>query len=107
MSGSNLSGSNLSEQSPTSLLLAAWGEVPDDLCRDLMRYDAANHPRPESFNTWAAGGACPYTGCKWGRSANFFQKTSLWSPDLLLSPPKSALELAERLIAAKCVKGEA
>jgi hypothetical protein len=35
--------------SPAVMLLAQWQNVSDDLCLELMRYDAANHPSPYLF----------------------------------------------------------
>lgn len=101
LSRANLSGANLSGAwlAPTSALLAAWGPVSDDLCRELMRYDAANHPDPSAFDRWAQGGPCPYTGVQWLRVAVFEQRKECWSP----GPSLSALELLYRLAAEKGV----
>lgn len=116
LSGSNLLGSNLlcadlsgatwSDDtiwpSPTMLLLALWGNVSPALCRELMRYDAANHPvGAKAFTAWAKkGGACPYADCRWGRAANFHEAKDHWSP----GPAKSALWLAQQLLKEKLVK---
>ena len=81
--GSHLRGSNLSEAnlpSPGMILLAQWGEVSDALCGELMRYDAANHPDPSSFDRWAETGLCPYEDCLIQRSVNFKQKKSSGRP---------------------------
>lgn len=84
---------------PSVLLLANWGEVPKDLCRDLMRYDAANHPTPKAFDRWAKGGPCPYGNDEgqmqagFARAANFEQEAEYWKP----GRPPSALNLVERL----------
>jgi len=104
LSKANLSGADLrwaNLPSPTMLLLANWGNVylSNELCIELMRYDAANHPKPELFNKWANGGDCPYNGIKWQRCANFQERKDLWSP----GPAKSALELAMMLLKEKCV----
>jgi hypothetical protein len=101
LSGANLSGADLSQSwlTPPAALLAAWGEVSDDLCRELMRYDAANHPDPSTFDRWAQGGPCPYEGSRWLRAAEFNQKRGVWSP----GPSLSALELLYRLAAEKGV----
>ena len=102
--GANLYEANLSGISPPSILLANWGNVSDELCRDLMRYDCANHPDgKKAFDAWADGGGCPYSGCKWGRGAIFTERRELWS----YGSAQSALKLAERLIAEKCKDVEA
>jgi len=105
LSGAYLSEANLSGISPPSILLANWGNVSDELCRDLMRYDCANHPDgKKAFDAWADdGGGCPYSGCKWGRAAIFTERRELWSYGSALP----ALKLAERLIAEKCKDVEA
>ena len=83
---------------PTMILLASWGEVSNKLCRDLMRYDAQNHPDGNPrFTEWAEGGACPYNNIKWQRCANFTEKRELWKP----GDAPTALQLAERLIKEK------
>ncbi len=99
--GACLAGANLTEArvSPPALLFAAWGAVSDDLCRDLMRYDAANHPDgAAAFQRWADGCGCPYGATQWLRAANFTERRKCWEP----GPAPSALELCERLIAEKC-----
>ena len=87
---------------PTMMLLANWGEVSDDLCRDLMRFDAANHPEPQKFNDWANNGECPYANVAYGRAATFNQNKDLWAPSLLDLPPSRPIELVERLLKEKC-----
>jgi hypothetical protein len=85
--GANLSRANLSMAdlsgtylpAPTVMLLALWTEVGDDLCRDLMRWDAMNHPDPRAFQRWAEGGPCPYTGVGMGRAAHFQERKELFS----------------------------
>ena len=103
LSWANLSGAHLSRArgvSPPMVLLASWGDVSDDLCADLMNYDAANHPNGNAaFAAWVKGGACPYDGCRVARSANFAERKDCYRPD---RPPQSALQLMDRLIAEKC-----
>ena len=109
--GANLRGANLRSAdltdadltgvqwpAPTSVLLAFWSDVSDQLCLELMRYDAANHPDPSAFDRWAAGGACPYAGVHVQRSANFTERRGLWSP----GPALSAYALMQMLLAEKC-----
>ena len=100
----NLQGADL--PSPPEILLASWGRVSDELTTLLMRYDAANHPTGiEAFNKWAAfPKICPYTNCLWARSANFSEDPSLWNPG---APVKTALELAQMLLAECCKMDEA
>jgi len=104
--GANLGGAELDYYCPPMLLLAYWGDVSDALCLDLMRYDAANHPNPVTFLTWANGGPCPYNNVNVTRSANFTEKKKLIKDDFLSLPVKSAYELAERLIAEKTKRQE-
>ena len=98
--GADLSGANL--PSPPAMLLASWGDVSPELCRDLMRYDAANHPDPSAFDRWAKGGKCPYAGMKIERSARFIQQATLWSP----GEAPSAYQLMVRLIREKCADSD-
>jgi len=100
----NLSDANLRGVAPPAVLLARWGQVSDDLCCDLMRYDAANHPQgSKAFTAWAKGGDCPYSNCEWARAANFQEWRELWKP----GTSQSALKLAVRLLNEKCnIKGE-
>jgi hypothetical protein len=127
LSGANLSGANLSWANlsganligadlrwakasleikqwpaPTMVLLANWGAVSDALCRDLMRYDAANHPNPKKFIIWAKGGECPYSDMNIERSANCQHKSSLIKKNFLSLKPKSAYELMQALLKEKC-----
>jgi uncharacterized protein YjbI with pentapeptide repeats len=103
--GTKLSGADLKDiinLSPVYFLLADWGEVSDELCTELMRYDAANHPNPELFLEWARNdGSCSYSGISIERAANFKEKKSLYSP----GPSKSAYELMKMVIRERC-KGE-
>ena len=86
----NLKGANL--PSPPEVLLASFGALPDGLTADLMAYDAACHPDPESFTRWATivatrAGPCPYNGGRVQRAANFSQRPSLWDPARPLRRP--------------------
>ena len=96
LSGANLRGATL--PSPPEVLLAHWGSVSAAMCLALMRYDASNHPRPESFEKWVKTGICPYDGVKVERAANFHENRKLWRP----GPAKSAYELMVRVIREKC-----
>jgi uncharacterized protein YjbI with pentapeptide repeats len=116
LSGANLTGADLSMAyllgakhdartvwpDPEKMLLANWETVSGDLCRDLMRYDAAHHPDGDApFTNWSLGGTCPYLGYTVAvRAANFYQQRSLWSP----GPAPSAEELVERLLAEKTLR---
>jgi hypothetical protein len=92
----NLRGADL--PSPNDILLAQWCEVSDELCIDLMKYDASNHPDPSSFDLWKEYGKCPFINIKIQRSANFKEKKELW----IMGPAKSAFELMKMLIREKC-----
>jgi len=80
---------------PTMVLLANWRNrnLSRDLIRELMRYDAANHPDGTvAFNRWSKGGHYedyPYRSQKIERAANFTEDPNLWEP----GPSKSAYEL--------------
>ena len=106
LGGANLGGAKWSDATHwptiTAVLLASWGEVSDDLCRDLMRYDACCHPDPTAFDRWAAGGPCPYDGLKIQRAAHFQEKKELWVPG-----PVRTYDLFTRLLAEKLVKENA
>ena len=102
----NLSRVNLSRAdlpSPTMVLLASWGQVSDDLCADLMNYDAACHPDPWAFERWVATARCPYEGVKFARSANFGERRGLWDPSRPLCRP---WDLMVRVIREKCMDSD-
>jgi hypothetical protein len=50
------------------------------LIRDLMIWDAQNHPYPKRFNTWAKSrrNRCPYAGLSLHRAARFHENWSYW-----------------------------
>ena len=98
--GADLRGANL--PSPTMVLLASWGEVSDDLCRDLMRYDAACHDDPGAFDRWKADGLCPYNCRKFQRAANFNERWELYSP----GPAERPWDLMVRVIREKCADSD-
>jgi hypothetical protein len=60
------------------VLLASWENVSLQLCADLMLYDASAHQKPESFDAWANGGPCPYSGVRVQRAANFIERKEAW-----------------------------
>ena len=106
LSGANLRGADLRRADlryiPAPLvLLAQWGELPDALTLDLMRYDAANHPEPERFLRWADDGPCPYSGLSLARAANFTERRELIKADFLGLPVKSAWDLTCELAEVK------
>jgi uncharacterized protein YjbI with pentapeptide repeats len=84
--------------SPAMVLLADWGSVSDELCIELMRYEAHNHPKPELFDAWSRGGPLPWGTSSFGRCADFSLCRWLWSP----GPAKSAYELACMVLKEKC-----
>ena len=93
----DLRGANL--PAPTMLLLADWGTVSPRLCRELMRYDAANVPDgTKRFNAWAKGGRCPYADLKIQRVAYFTQDRRHWRP----GPAKSAYDLMVMCLRERC-----
>jgi hypothetical protein len=97
--GANLTRANL--PSPTMVLLASWGDLPEPLTRQAMAYDAACHPDPEAFARWAASptGKCPYDGAKVGRACNFREARKLWDPAL---PCPRPYDLMCAILEAKC-----
>ena len=97
LSNANLSSADL--PAPAMFLLCSWGAVSDKLTTELMRYDASNHPNPEKFDEWAAGGDCPYQS-GFQRCANFTEKRDLWKK----GKTKSARELALMLFKEKKIK---
>ena len=96
MEGANMEGANL--PSPTVVLLASWGVVSNELCADLMLWDASNHPDPAKFDVWANGGDCPYRGVKVQRAANFSESRALWGKGEMCRP----YDLMVRVLAEKC-----
>jgi hypothetical protein len=99
--GADLSGADL--PSPTLVLLASWGQVSDDLCADLMNYDAACHPDPLAFERWVETARCPYEDVKFDRSANFDECRGLWDPSRPLCRP---WDLMVRVIREKCMDSD-
>jgi hypothetical protein len=107
--GANLRGADLrwanlcgAKYSITSVLLAYWGDVSPDLCRDLMRLDAEALPNgAELMQQWADGGPCPLdmSGGYW-RAANFRELREHWEP----GPAPTLWELWQRLAEEKGVK---
>jgi hypothetical protein len=103
--GANLYGANLKGAklpSPSVVLLASWGVVSDELCADLMRYDAFFHDYKKSFDRWADGGLCPYNCKKFQRAANFSETKELWK----WGPPKNGFSLMVRCIQEKCANSD-
>ena len=94
--GADLSGARL--PAPTVVLLAAWGALTPALTVEMMRLDAACHPDPAAFDRWAAGGGCPYTGCRVERAANFTESRDLWSPGTCTRP----YDIMVAVLAEKC-----
>ena len=92
----NLRDANL--PSPTMVLLANWGEVSNELCVELMRYDANNHPNPKKFDEWRRGGPCPYNNVKIQRVAHFIEQKTLWKS----GPSKPAYELMVMVLREHC-----
>ena len=95
--------------SPTMVLLVQWGNLPDDLTADLMRFDAWchpdawRHPGPSAFLRWAQdSGPCPYEGAHFQRAALFWERKDLMTPALLRKRPRSPYELTQRLLAECC-----
>jgi hypothetical protein len=85
----NLSDANLRKArlpSPTMVLMADWGKVSDELCADLMQFDAQCHGDPDKFTQWAIGWECPYSNVKYQRAAIFVEKRKLWGKGKVCTP---------------------
>ncbi len=103
LSSANLRGANLSSAklpSPTMVLLANWNEVSDQLCADLMEYDAWAHGDKKAFKKWVKTGSCPYACFPFQRAALFLQKPNLFGKGKLRSP----IELVKKLFKEKGIK---
>ena len=106
LSRANLSGANLSRADlcPAVVLLASWGAVSEALCRDLMAYDASNHPDPTAFTRWATeNGPCPYSDVRVQRCANFTEQRHLYVPN---HPVRSAFALMVDVLREKCAASD-
>ena len=83
------------------ILLAQWGTVSDDLCRQLMRLDAEALPSGSRLMTaWANGGACPLSSGRYERAALFHERKECWKP----GRPWSLWRIWRTLAAEKGVK---
>jgi hypothetical protein len=79
--GADLGGANVEFiKLPSIKLLASLdlGTLSESITIELMRRDAWAHPRPELFDSWAAGGKCPYQNED--RFWLFELKRELWKP---------------------------
>lgn len=63
---------------PTRMLLAYWGMLSSSLTKELMRYDAENHPNKERFRHWVKDHSCPYQDCAIGRVALFSENSTIY-----------------------------
>ena len=63
---------------PTRMLLAHWGILSHSLTKELMRYDAENHPDKERFRQWVKEDSCPYQDCAIGRVALFSENSTIY-----------------------------
>lgn len=88
---------------PTQLLLLNWGSVSDELCVELMRYDASNHSDRSKFDDWVKTDKCPYDNERFQRAANFSESKNLWK-EHGYAQPKSAYELVIMLFKEKEIK---
>jgi len=98
LSSANLRLANLFNTKLPSIgmvFLASWSEVSDQLCLELMRYDASLCGG--SFEKWVEKNICPFDGQMFTRSINFKEKKELWSP----GSAKNALELCMMLLKEK------
>ena len=87
---------------PPVVLLANWGKCSDALTVQLMMYDASNHHDPKSFDTWKKTTACPYSGVKYQRAANFTESAKLWPGWNPRKKIKSAYQLMQFLLEEHC-----
>ena len=89
---------NANLPAPTMVLFANWGEVSDELCKFLMKYDASNHPYPGAFDVWQKSLICPYYNLNIQRAACFQEERELWDSSVEL---KSAYELMVMVLEEK------
>ena len=83
LEGANLSGA---KYSVLAVLQADWGKVSDELCRELMQWDAACSPTPEAFQAWTDGSPdCPCAQIL--RAFHFQESRELYVP----GPPTKTL----------------
>ena len=83
LEGANLSGA---KYSVLAVLQADWGKVSDELCRELMQWDAACSPTPEAFQAWTDGSPdCPCAQIL--RAFHFREARDLYVP----GPPTKTL----------------
>ena len=81
LSDSNLRDSNLSGAyyNLHNILQIQFTNL--DCITEAMKHDAANHPKPELFDEWAKGGACPYQKYPNTRLINgFMPHREFWKP---------------------------
>lgn len=103
--GANLEGAcvqNVLWSAPTTVLLADWGHLPDDLARQAMAFSASCHPDPAAFTRWAAGGDDPYEDVNVQRSVVFRARRELWTDDLI-GLHVNPYNLMTAILAFKCV----
>jgi hypothetical protein len=105
--GTNLRKANLRKANlvkallpaPQQVLLADWGIVSNGLTLELMRYDAASHPDPQSrFHLWATTGTCPYANVPVERAALFREAADLW----IYGPAKRPYDLMVMVLRELC-----
>jgi hypothetical protein len=89
LSWADLRGVNLSKAaySPLAVLQSRWDVVSNELCAELMRWDASAHPNPEAFQAWADGGDCPLNTSKIHRCLSFSEDRKLYQA----GPPQMTL----------------
>ena len=103
LSCANLAGANLTcaSHSVPQMLVAFWGDVSEELCRDMMRLDASAHPEPRLFDNWAYYDAgCPYLDSYISRVCYFNEDPDFWKS----GRPPSLWRIWCRLAAEKNVK---
>ena len=81
----NLEGAKL--PSPSMILLADWGVVSPELCRDLMNYDMSMHHDQSLFLKWKETGNCPYDELRYERAASFVEDREHFDPEVPLCKP--------------------
>jgi hypothetical protein len=74
-------------------------EISNELCLELMRYDAASIENGvELMNDWAFNGPCPFSNSKWARAAMFSERIAVWKP----GPSLPVYKLAEMVYQEIC-----
>jgi hypothetical protein len=108
LSGADLHGADLRDAfvsgvrwpSPTVVLSAHWGVLPNHLAASVMRLDASGHPEgPAAFERWAKGGLCPYNECEVQQIVGFTPLQHQWGA---YHKPMTIYQIFKAILEEKC-----